>query len=210
MENLAESTDNIKQQQEENSNIILKLIYKLILHKSHKWKHSIKSNLLNSISPVLGNDLSCFFNCVFGFAQSAAKGFVIKLGLALLLTLVKRKSLLKAAVGVLSKDTLSFSVYCGLMVALYKLTLCGLRAVGKTDDKTNSVIAGVVCSLSALADTSSERRQTIILYVLARALETSVNYSNNNDVIKITKHIYIMMYTISLKLLQNILNINKI
>ena len=186
--------ENSQEKINHNSKNVMKFIKSLIFFKSHKWRHSMKSSFLNSINPALGKDLSCFFNWAFGFAQSAAKGFAIKLSLALLLALVKRKSLLKTIIGTFSKDSLSFSMYCGLLVGLYKLTICSLRAIGKTDDKVNSIIAGLVCSLSALADRSNERRQTLILYLLARTLETSVNYSNNHDIIKITRHIYVLLY----------------
>ena len=113
-----------------------------------------------------------------------------------MLSLVKRKNLVNTFLGIFSKDTLSFSMYWGLMVGIYKLTIWTLRSLGRTDDKKNSIIAGVICSLSALIDRDENRRKTLILYILARSFETSVNFANNNNIVKISKNIYVTAYLI--------------
>ena len=172
-----------------DSNSVLKYAKMILTKRTHQWKHCIKLKYLDSVSNVLGKDLSWFFNWVFGFVQAAAKGFSIKLVITILLYLVKRKHFKKTLAGVFSKDTLSFSMYCGLMVGLYKATIWILRSFGKTNDKINAIIAGVVCSLSAIADSDEDRRKTIILYTFARAFETSINFSNTHSNFKISENI---------------------
>ena len=190
--------NNIEEQKNKISDVLTRIIKMILFERTHKWKHSSQSKYLNSISSILGKDLSWFFNGVFGFTQAAAKGFSIKVVLALLLYLIKRKNFMKTLAGIFSKDTFSFSMYWGLMVSVYKFTMWALRSLGRTDDKINSIIAGTICSLATLADRDEDRRKTLILYILARAVETSINYSNNHNIVSITKHIYLLMYNIKI------------
>ena len=131
-----------------------KLFMRLLLIKTQKWKHHQESRFLNSLHPAWGKDLSWFFNGTFGFIQAASKMFIIKSVITLLLAIVKRKSLLKSLMSIFSKDSFSLSLYCGLMIGIYKFTIWTLRSINKTDDKINSIIAGVISSLSTFADRS--------------------------------------------------------
>ena len=190
--------NNIEEQKDKISDVLMRIIKMILFERTHKWKHTSQSKYLNSISSILGKDLSWFFNGVFGFTQAVAKGFSIKVVLALLLYLIKRKNFMKTLAGIFSKDTFSFSMYWGLMVSIYKFTMWALRSLGRTDDKINSIIAGTICSLATLADRDEDRRKTLILYILARAVETSINYSNNHKIVNVTKHIYLLMYNIKI------------
>ena len=206
MEHGAEPRVDIEERKGRELTGLVKIAKIILTSRTQKCKHSSEIRYLSSLSPILGKELSWFFNWIFGFVQAAIKGFSIKVSFALFLSLIKRKNLLKAFIGALSKDTLSFSMYWGLMVGVYKTILWALRTIGKTDEKMSSIIAGVVCSLSTLVDTDIDRRKTLILYILARAVETSINFSNNHNIIKISRHIYILMYKIEINLILAIIH----
>ena len=196
--------DSVKLDYKENSNKyyypIKRTLSRFLFGKTQMCKHHQESRLLNSLHPAWGKDLSCFFNGVFGFIQAATKMFMIKSAITLLLAIAKRGNLLKSLMSIFSKDSFSLSLYWGLMISLYKFTIWVLRWINKTDDKINSIIAGIVSSLSTFADRSEERRIYLILFFFARSIETSINYSNTHNTIKIPDHIYVAMYSISCSL----------
>ena len=143
------------------SNHIKGVLKKIFLNRTDKCKHTINSSILNSIHPAWGKDMSWFFNWTLGFVQAALKIFSLKAAITLLQALIKRKNLLKSFQSVFTKDSLTLSMYVGLMVGLYKLTIWVLRTVTKSDDKTNAIIAGIVSSLSTFADNSEDRRKSL-------------------------------------------------
>ena len=182
--------------------LIKNISLKLIWNKTKMWQHNQESKFLNYLHPAWGKDLSCFFNGVFGFIQAATKMIMIKSAITLLLAIAKKGNLLKSLMSIFSKDSFSLSLYWGLMISLYKFTIWVLRSINKTDDKINSIIAGIVSSLSIFADRSKDRRISLILFFFARSIETSINYSNTHNTIKIPDHTILYLQYLSMSKLQ--------
>ena len=118
---------------------------------------------------------------VFKFTSFIINSFKI----AMLMMLVKRKfSLINLWKTLKSADTLQFSMFLALVTSLYKISLCTLRRINKDKEGINSLISGVISSLSAFFDRKISRRKMIILYNLSRSLQTSILYLDDHDIMK--------------------------
>ncbi|KAI8990080.1 hypothetical protein BDB01DRAFT_779981 [Pilobolus umbonatus] len=122
---------------------------------------------------------TCTQNATRGFIKTFTVGFVVKYLiniLPLLVTgkLLKKPSLLRQMAG---RDTASFALFLSTFTSGYKAILCTMRYIRKTknkkSDKLNSFVAGSLAGLSLAIDRDKRRRQSIMLYLLTRALQFS-------------------------------------
>ncbi|KAI8149299.1 hypothetical protein BJV82DRAFT_118572 [Fennellomyces sp. T-0311] len=115
---------------------------------------------------------TCTQNCTRGFIKAFAVGFSIKylIGiLPLLLTgkVFKRPGLLKQLAG---SDTAMFALFLSTFLSSYKGILCLLRRYSRSD-RLNAFIAGSVAGAALMIDKDHRRRQSIMLYLLTRAIQ---------------------------------------
>ncbi|CAI2377041.1 unnamed protein product [Moneuplotes crassus] len=140
---------------------------------------------------------SCMENSAKTLIKASIAGLAVKGCLSVLFGAVKTKSFFKAFRNIVSWDTARFAGFIGLLPTLFKVTLCTLRKIRKKDDKLNSIIASFVCSLSAILDSSDDRRKLLIYYVFARAFESSLKIIDDHQIASVPKNwgliIYILM-----------------
>ncbi|CAI2378696.1 unnamed protein product [Moneuplotes crassus] len=128
---------------------------------------------------------SCFMHSLEGFLKDFFIGAFVKGGITLLLGLLKpKKGLFGAFKNIFSSDTAMFALFTGTFLAIYRLTLCKLRAFRGKDDKYNSMIAGFLASLTLAFDNSKSRRITVAIYSFARSLESVIKVLDHNDIIR--------------------------
>ncbi|CAI2377106.1 unnamed protein product [Moneuplotes crassus] len=156
--------------------------------------HSYFSALLASRTRFCKHEGSCCINVVKGLLKGATIGLSIKGSISLLIKLIKTRDLVKSMKGVLTKDTARFGLFFALLPSLYKLFLCILRAKRNTDDKYNSIIAGIISSLAAFLDQNSGRRKLFIYYFFARAFYSAVMMMKHHQVAPIPNNWGLLIY----------------
>lgn len=88
------------------------------------------------------HDRGCIYNVVQGAIRSFGLGLGAKFALNLVLSLMRPKTILKNLFSIKSLlDTGRFSLFVVLFNISYKIMLCSLRRVTKSD-KISSIIAG--------------------------------------------------------------------
>ncbi|GAA5805427.1 hypothetical protein HPULCUR_010943 [Helicostylum pulchrum] len=120
---------------------------------------------------------SCTQNCTRGFIKTFTVAFAVKYLIGILPTLLtgnifKRPGILKQMAG---RDTAGFALFLSTFTSSYKGILCAMRHFRKTSDpksdKLNAFVAGTVAGLSLIFDRNASRRQSLMLYLLTRALQ---------------------------------------
>ncbi|KAI7857821.1 hypothetical protein BDC45DRAFT_477506 [Circinella umbellata] len=115
---------------------------------------------------------TCTQNCARGFLKAFAVGFSMKYLIGVLPALLmgkvfKRPSILKQLAG---KDTAMFALFLSTFLSSYKGILCLLRRYSRSD-RLNAFVAGSIAGASLLIDRDKRRRQSILLYLLTRAIQ---------------------------------------
>ncbi|KAI9260712.1 hypothetical protein BDA99DRAFT_547406 [Phascolomyces articulosus] len=124
-------------------------------------------------SPYCQHDgKTCTQNCTRGFIKAFVVGFSVKYLIGVLPALLmgkvfKRPSILKQLAG---KDTAMFALFLSTFLSSYKGILCLMRRYSKSD-RLNSFVAGSIAGASLLIDRDKRRRQSIMLYLLTRAIQ---------------------------------------
>ncbi|KAI8990908.1 hypothetical protein BDF20DRAFT_841447 [Mycotypha africana] len=122
---------------------------------------------------------TCTQNCTRAFLKTFTVAFAVKYLIGILPALLsgkllKRPSILRQMAG---RDTASFALFLSTFISSYKGILCLLRYYRKTNDRAsdrlNAFIAGSIAGLAIGMDRDHRRRQTIMLYLLTRALQFS-------------------------------------
>jgi hypothetical protein len=113
---------------------------------------------------------SCLLNALRGFLRGALIGAGVNSALFLLSALASGKifrhpAMLKRIIG---GDLVRYTVFLSFLCGGYKSVLCLMRRVSP-DDRKNSLVAGLVCSLGLLA-MKGETKKTWALYLFVRAL----------------------------------------
>ncbi|ORY96671.1 hypothetical protein BCR43DRAFT_531222 [Syncephalastrum racemosum] len=122
---------------------------------------------------------TCTQNCTRGFVKAFAVGFSVKYLIGILPPLLmgkvfKRPSLLKQLAG---RDTALFALFLSTFLSTYKGILCLMRRFRQTkdtqSDKLNAFVAGSIAGMALIIDRDKRRRQSIMLYLLTRAIQFS-------------------------------------
>ncbi|KAI8643435.1 hypothetical protein BD408DRAFT_342439 [Parasitella parasitica] len=110
---------------------------------------------------------TCTQNCSRGFIKTFTVAFVVKCLIGILPALLSGKILKKP--GVLKQMAGS------TFISSYKAILCTMRHFRKTSgrrsDRLNAFVAGSLAGLALALDRDKQRRQSIMLYLLTRALQ---------------------------------------
>ena len=164
-------------------NLLHKLLQRLLVRKTSLWNHH------GDWAP----------NAIKGFLKNFLCGYALKLG-GQLFTMILRRDFRGAKVwkNLSSANTFHFSLFFGLLCFLYKSSLCIMRRVNTSHEKLNALIAGMVCSLAAIADNSQSRRVTIILYVFSRTVESFVKLLDRHEIVKERKDWGLYLLTLGL------------
>ena len=134
-------------------------------------------------------------NCVYGFLKNWAMGYVLRFGISVLVSILKRRKL-NVFPTLISRPTLSFALFCGGLWFLSKFILWVLRRIRKKDDKLNSIIAGAFSSLAVLLESDLGTRKLVIFYTFARALESFILTLDSNKILKEPKNWGLGMYMV--------------
>ena len=138
---------------------------------------------------------SWMLHTVEGFIRNFIKGYVIRFSLSLLISIIKRKLSLKYVLWqAISKPMFTFSVFVGLLWATNRFVIWLLRRIRKKDDKYNSIIAGLLSSLSVLVEPDLSTRKLIVLYTFARSLESFILTLDSNKIMKEPPHWNVALY----------------
>ena len=74
------------------------------------------------------------------------------------------------------RDAAGFAVFLAAFTGSYNGILCALRRYRNTERRSNSIIAGTLAGLALAFDQSKARRQSIMIYLMVRALQFNVSY----------------------------------
>jgi hypothetical protein len=114
---------------------------------------------------------TCFRHALNGFTSNFKKAYLLKICLAFLVALIRRKFYNFFT----SCDTIRFSLFPALFSFIQRSLLCWLKDVRNKDDWINVVIASLVGSMTMHLDDDRGRRHKIATYTFARALHTFVS-----------------------------------
>ena len=139
--------------------------------------------------------LSCYENIVNGFINTFTYSFVGKIilnNLQFLGNFAKlRKNLFSWKE---NKDHLQFSLFIGLMNGIYKMVLCLMRRLYKSD-KPAALVAGF-CAGLCLAIDKKNRRILLTILILSRFLESSYKMAEKNNVVKPVPHAEVAIWVL--------------
>lgn len=83
--------------------------------------------------------------------------------------------LTRALCTMVARDTAMFALFLSTFLSSYKGVLCLMRRIRKSDDpnadRLNAFVAGAVAGLSLIIDKDKRRRQSIMMYLLTRAIQ---------------------------------------
>ena len=97
--------------------------------------------------------------------------------------------------GCFGEDSVKFGSFVGGMGFLHKLTLAAMRRVRGCDDAWNNTVAGGVSGLALFLD-NPERRSTLALYVLARAVYEFVTLTGKQQNITAPNHTLVGLFSL--------------
>lgn len=140
--------------------------------KTHIQRAGYIPSWMLSRTALCRHRLSCYENVINGFVGSFSYclvGKIILSNLPILFNFAKlRKNLLSWNQ---NKDNIRIAVFVGLMNSMYKLVLCLMRRIYKSD-KVASVVAGFVAGLCLSID-ARKRRILIMILILSRVVDSS-------------------------------------
>lgn len=105
-----------------------------------------------------------------------------------MLSLLRPSRFFKNLIGILSKDTLSFSLFVGGLAGIYKFMLCSMRRLRGRDDGFNAVVAGALAGLSLAFEASGNRKRLLFMYIFVRGLDVLVTLLDKRGYIKKIKN----------------------
>ncbi|CAI2376605.1 unnamed protein product [Moneuplotes crassus] len=129
-----------------------------------------------------GADSSCLLHCVKGFTSNFLKGYCLRSGLLLLFTILKKRDLRLILKALFSKTAFSFGLFASSITFIYRAVLCLLRGLRKKDDKYNSLIAGLLSSITVVMEQNSAIRKLICYYFFANAIDSFLSTLESNGI----------------------------
>lgn len=126
---------------------------------------------------------SCYENVAYGFTSTLVYSLAIKVILNNLGYLANPRKLLRNLVSWKSqKDNLRFAFFLALMNGVYKLVLCLMRRLVKSD-KIASLVAGFLAGLSCRLD-AMKRRQLLTVLLMSRVSESAFAMGEKRGYVK--------------------------
>ena len=142
----------------------------------------IPRGLLSKTS-LCKHDRSCIENTIAGFIRSFIYALGFKIFINNITLIVTPKRLIKNLLSKASwKDNFKFVMFIAAMNATYKLVLCTLRRVFKSD-KLSAPIAGFCAGLCCMFD-SDRRRRLILMLLLSRLTEVTYAMGEARNIVK--------------------------
>ena len=136
---------------------------------------------------------SCFLNTIYGFTRNFTYGYSIKTIIKILFLILKRKGMWHIFKALLNKESLYFGLFLGFLTGVFKSLNWSLRFIRNKEDWYNSILSGVLSSLSAIID-DSESRQTNILFVLSRNLDITIKLLDSKGIMNEPKYWGVAVY----------------
>ena len=139
------------------------------------------------------NHSSSFQYALEGFLTGFKKAYMLKVVVAFLFMLTKRK----LSNFLLSENTLRFALFPALFSFIYRGVLSYLRHVRGKEDGYNSIIASILGGAAMFMDNDRNRRYKIALYTGVRSFQTLVELGDRRGVIKKFPDAEILTYSLS-------------
>eukprot|EP00457_Paulinella_chromatophora_P019055 gb/GEZN01020589.1/.p1 GENE.gb/GEZN01020589.1/~~gb/GEZN01020589.1/.p1 ORF type:complete len:215 (-),score=7.34 gb/GEZN01020589.1/:34-657(-) len=127
---------------------------------------------------------SCFVSVVRGFRHGFVYGCKIRAPHAFVMSFLFGRGSVNDKLKYIAEATFSHAKNLGTFVALYKLLLCLLRHVRKSNDGINPFIAGFIAAVPVWARESPISSQ-INMYVLSRIIFGLVRYAAKQQVLPV-------------------------
>ena len=172
--------------------------------KKHKKTRSFLTQIFRSRTKFWKHSDSCLLNSFKGFSKNFAYGYIIQTAIKLVLSLLMRRlKLSKISNKLLNFDSLCFALFVGILTQSYKSINCLLRSTRNKEDGLNSIIAGLVSSLSILIDQNPKRRITLALWLISRNVQTVITVMDAKKILKEPKYWDFVLFNMSALLIGN-------
>ncbi len=106
------------------------------------------------------------------------------MGLSLLFTVIRKRNFKLLFKILFSKTAFSFGVFAATMTFIYKAGLCLLRRLRKKEDKYNSIVAGIMSSITIVLEQNPAIRKLICYYFFANSIDSLLSTMESNKIAK--------------------------
>ena len=139
------------------------------------------------------HNLSCGENVLTSFASSFVNILCMKFMINNLFYLSKLSKLIKNLTSTeVLMDNLKYALFCAMMNTTYKLVLCLMRRLFKSD-KVSAPIAGFMAGLWSAIE-AKKRMQLLQLFLIARTCDSAAKMSVDHGIVGRIPHVEVLLY----------------
>ena len=146
----------------------VKWLYTQILDYYNKLKSS--KTMTGKTKHCTACEKGCLRYALNGFKSNFIKAYIVKVGVAFLFMLLKRK----LYNFVLNSDNIRFALVPSLFSFIHRGVKWSLRYMRDKEDGYNTIISAILGSWVMLIDNDRQRRTRISLYIFSRAIHSFI------------------------------------